>query len=118
VWWESDNDVNDCEDDHSVHKSLAGPLSNLVELVSRQGGVLKIQDAYRAHGVHNPRSLHKEGRAVDVTCDEFPLEKLAKLCWSAGFDWVYYEDGPGGAHIHCSVKRQRSPATEPQATPE
>ena len=51
-------------------------------------------------------SLHKEGRAIDVTCDQMPLEELAKLCWISGFDWVYYEARKGkGPHIHCSVRR-------------
>jgi len=106
VWWESDNDAEDTEDDHTIHKSLEAPLRRLIELVCQNGGTLKVQDAYRPNGVHNRQSLHKEGRAVDVTCDEIPLEKLAKLCWAAGFDWVYYETR-GGAHVHCSVKRTR-----------
>ncbi len=114
VWWESDNDGNDYEDDHSMHKSVVEPFSNLVRLVSRRGGTLKVQDAYRSHGTHGSRSLHKEGRALDVTCDQMSLEELAKLCWAAGFDWVYYENGKGGAHIHCSVKRHRTPSAEPE----
>lgn len=107
AWWESEHDRDDTEDDHMMHRSIEVPLRRLIELVSRNGGTLKIQDAYRPSGVHSSRSLHKEGRAVDVTCDQFPLEKLAKLCWAAGFDWVYYETR-GGAHIHCSVKRNHS----------
>lgn len=106
VWWESDNDENDDEDDHIIHKSLEVPLRRLIELVCHAGGRLEVHDAYRPSGIHNPGSLHKEGRAIDVTCDEFPLERLAKLCWAAGFDWVYYEaKGRSGAHIHCSVRR-------------
>jgi hypothetical protein len=110
VWWESDNDDGDNEDDHSIHKSLEIPLRRVIELVAARGATLKVQDAYRPAGIHNPRSLHKEGRAVDLTCDDMPLEDLAKLCWAAGFDWVYYETR-GGAHIHCSVKRNSSAAT-------
>lgn len=106
VWWESDHDKGDYEDDHSMHRSIAGPFSNLVELVCRRGGTLKVQDAYRSYGVHSRRSLHKEGRALDLTCDEMSMEELAKLCWAAGFDWIYNENGKSGAHIHCSVKRQ------------
>ncbi|MFC1498014.1 hypothetical protein ACFLS1_06050 [Verrucomicrobiota bacterium] len=106
VWWESDHDKNDTEDDHVIHKSLEAPIRRLIELVCQHDGTLEIHDAYRPIGIHNPKSLHKEGRAVDVTCDDFPLEKLAKLCWSAGFDWVFYEaSSKKGAHIHCSVKR-------------
>ena len=106
VWWESDHDEDDSEDDHIIHKSMECPLRRLINLVCREGGTLKIHDAYRPTGIHNPTSLHKEGRAVDVTCDEFSLEKLAKLCWAAGFDWVYHEaTSRHGAHIHCSVRR-------------
>ena len=109
VWWESDSDTNDVEDDHSMHASLELPLRRLIELVDRRGARLKVQDAYRPTRIHNARSLHKEGRAVDVTCEDMPLEELAKLCWAAGFDWVYYEDRPAkGAHIHCSVRRDRN----------
>lgn len=106
VWWESDHDEGDDEDDHIIHKSLEIPLRRLIELVCECGGKLEVHDAYRPTGIHAQTSLHKEGRAVDVTCDEIPLEKLAKLCWAAGFDWVYYEaQNKNRAHIHCSVKR-------------
>ena len=106
AWWESDNDKNDTEDDHSMHTSMEAPLRRLIDLVSERNAILKIQDTYRAAGIHNPRSLHKEGRAIDLTCDKLGLEELAKLCWMAGFDWVYYEaKAKGGAHVHCSVKR-------------
>jgi len=106
VWWESDHDNGDDEDDHTVHRALETPLRRLVELVARENGTLEVQDAYRPSGIHNSRSLHREGRAVDVTCDEMSLERLAKLCWAAGFDWVYYEmNRKSGSHVHCSVKR-------------
>ena len=106
VVWESDNDKNDIECDHSMHKSMEKPLRLLIELVCARGGTLEVQDSYRPIGIHNPRSLHKEGRAIDLTCDELGLEQLACLCWGAGFDWVYYEaSSRGGAHVHCSVKR-------------
>jgi len=105
VFWESDHDEKDDECDHSIHRAMEDPLRALFELVCAEGGILEVQDAYRATGVHNTRSLHKEGRAIDLTCDELGLERLAKLCWAAGFDWVYYEaSAKGGAHVHCSVK--------------
>ena len=108
VWWESDFDNNDVEDDHLVHETMEEPLRRLIELVTAAGGELKVQDAYREEGVHHDLSMHKEGRAVDLTCDEIGLEKLACLCWASGFDWVYYEAPKrGGAHIHCSVKNNR-----------
>ncbi len=106
IWWESDHDSNDDEDDHLMHRNLVPPLRRLVELVEKHGGHLEVQDAYRPSGVHNPRSLHKEGRAVDLTCRGLSLEDLARFAWAAGFDWVYYEYGkPGGDHVHCSVRR-------------
>ncbi len=108
AWWESDNDKNDTEDDHSMYITMEAPLRRLIDLVSERDAILKIQDTYRAAGIHNPRSLHKEGRAIDLTCDKLGLEELAKLCWMAGFDWVYYEaKAKGGAHVHCSVRRTK-----------
>lgn len=108
VWWESEHDKNDTEDDHIVHRSLEEPLRRLIELTAQHGAQLEVQDAYRPTGVHSRRSLHKEGRAIDLTCKTLGLEKLAKLCWAAGFDWVYYEAPKrGGAHIHCSVRADR-----------
>ena len=107
VWWESDNDKQDTECDHSMHVNTEPPLRRLIEMVVQRGGKLEVHDAYRGEGIHNSRSLHKEGRAIDLTCDQFPLSELAKLCWVAGFDWVFYEKGRGGngEHIHCSVGR-------------
>ena len=117
VWWESDNDKNDTEDDHSMHAAMEAPLRRLINLVSKDNAILKIQDTYRAAGIHNPRSLHKEGRAIDLTCDKLGLEELAKLCWMAGFDWVYYEaKAKGGAHVHCSVSRKKMNSDTPLKT--
>lgn len=108
VWWESDNDKNDVEDDHLVHYAMELPLKRLIELVAREGGQLKVQDSYRDEGIHYPKSLHKEGRAIDLTCENMTLEKLAKLCWAADFDWVFYEaPKTGGHHIHASVRASR-----------
>ncbi|HIE11485.1 MAG TPA: hypothetical protein EYP62_07720 [Kiritimatiellae bacterium] len=106
VWWESDHDSSDNEDDHLMHRNLVPPLKRLIELVEKYGGHLEVQDAYRPSGVHSPRSLHKEGRAVDLTCRGLSLEDLARFAYAAGFDWVYYESGGrGGDHVHCSVRR-------------
>jgi hypothetical protein len=106
VWWESDHDTDDTEDDHTIHVAMEVPLRRLIEAVASRGGTLKVQDTYRPSGLHNPRSLHREGRAIDLTCDELGLEELARLCWASGFDWVYYEATAGlGAHVHCSVRR-------------
>ncbi len=105
VWWESEHDWGDSEDDHLVHRVLEEPLRRVIELVTQEGGTLKVQDIYREKGIHSARSLHKQGRAVDLTCDELGLERVAKLAWAAGFDWVYYEaPKKGGHHVHASVK--------------
>ena len=106
AWWESDHDKGDTEDDHVVHRHLKIPLRRLIDEVHARNGILEIHDTYRPSGIHNSRSLHQEGRAIDVTCDEMARGELAKLCWKVGFDWVYYEYRKGnGAHIHCSVRR-------------
>jgi hypothetical protein len=106
VWFESDEDKVREEDDHMVHRSVVAPLKRLIRLVEGNGGKLKVHEAYRCTGVHKTRSLHREGRALDLTCEKLSLSELAKLCWVAGFDWVYYEAPKGGGeHVHCSVKR-------------
>lgn len=118
VWWESDNDRDtDDECDHSMHAVMELPFRRLVNLVEATGWQLRVQEAYRATGTHAGKSLHKQGRALDLTVDKFgeakltpfekvaAYEKLAKLVWQAGFDWVYYENSAGGGpHIHASVK--------------
>ena len=105
VWWESEHDHGDTEDDHVMHRALEEPMRRLIELVSQEGATLKVQDCYRAHGIHSATSLHKQGRAADLTCDDLGLEHLARLTWAAGFDWVYYEAPKrGGHHVHASVR--------------
>jgi|GEM_PF-2686962 len=123
VWWESDHDGDGHdEDDHKMHRSMEEPFKRLVHLIELEskkhsrGVVLKVQDSYRAEGVHHAKSLHKQGRALDLTTGipselkgpglpkektpGIPLSKLGKLCWAAGFDWVLYETH----HIHVSCK--------------
>ena len=110
VWFDSDNHhrPNDA-DDHLIHRSLEVPLKRLVNLLAKKRGTLKIQDAYRAadkNKIHLAVSLHCEGRAVDLTCDQISLSDLAKLAWQSGFDFVLYEKPvKSGLHLHCSVKR-------------
>ncbi len=122
VWWESDNDGDtDDECDHSMHVVMEIPFRRLANLVVAAGWQLRVQEAYRATGIHASKSLHKEGRALDLTVDNLgdvkltPFEKiaayeaLAKMVWQAGFDWVYYENSAGGGpHIHASVKADGS----------
>jgi hypothetical protein len=124
VWWESDNDEEeDDECDHSMHRNIELPFRRLVEMCVASGAVLRVQEAYRPASIHSPKSLHREGRALDLTCPSLDpawspdapnadrpspasLEILAKLAWAAGFDWVYYEcPKNSGPHIHASVTR-------------
>ena len=135
VWWESDFDgETDDEDDHSMHRAMEPAFRRLVELVAMSNATLRVQEAYRPASIHSAQSLHKEGRALDLTCpdldpsvprtsprdgkqvlpSQLSLEILAKLCWAAGFDWVYYEvPKNSGAHLHVSVRRDA--ADRPQA---
>ena len=132
VWWESDFDgETDDEDDHSMHYAIVPAFRRLVELVAMSNATLRVQEAYRPASIHSTLSLHKEGRALDLTCpdldpsvpktsprdgkqvipSQLSLEILAKLCWAAGFDWVYYEvPKSSGAHLHVSVRRDAAPA--------
>lgn len=120
VWWESDNDgETDDECDHTMHYAMELPFRRLVEMCVASNATLRVQEAYRATGIHASRSLHKEGRALDLTCPTLDpnnpsdrlssiasLEMLAKMAWAAGFDWVYNEwPKGGGPHIHASVRR-------------
>ena len=104
VWWESENDdaTGDDEDDHLMHWAMEEPFRRLVELVETEGGQLKVQDSYRAVKVHGIKSLHKQGRGIDLTAFDISLGRLSALCWAAGFDWVYLEKA-GGLHVHASV---------------
>jgi hypothetical protein len=105
VWWESEHDKGDTEDDHLFHRVMEEPFRCLVHLVSESGATLKVQDVYRPEGVHHSKSLHKQGRAIDITAKDMSLSELGKLAWAAGFDWVFYESPRGGgAHIHASMR--------------
>ena len=125
AWWKSDNRApgdtgEDCA--HSMHKSMVEPLTRLINLVEETPWTLKIQGCYETGGPHASRSLHKQGRAIDLTFGDpanpterlspdqmrVSYELLAKLAYQAGFDWVYYEYGSGtGPHVHASVRVER-----------
>ncbi|MBP5510395.1 MAG: hypothetical protein J6Z49_05705 [Kiritimatiellae bacterium] len=111
VWFESDHDTDDeTDNDHLLHRAMEWPLRRLVNLVEQKGGKLKIQDTYRSadtNKIHTERSLHCEGRAIDLTSENLSLSELANLCWQAGFDYVLYEAPKrSGEHIHTSVRRE------------
>ena len=105
VWWESDNVKNGDENDHLFHYAMEGPMRRLIAMVCERGETLRVTEAYSLQKIHTTKSLHKQGRAVDVTWmnkkgERLPLSDLAKMCWAAGFHWVYFERD----HIHASVR--------------
>ncbi|TFH13511.1 MAG: hypothetical protein E4H02_11710 [Lentisphaerales bacterium] len=105
IWWESDHDGENDEDDHLMHRGVQPLLNQLEKAVASCGAALKVHDASRpSGGGHCATSLHKEGRALDLTADGLTLEDLAKLCWVAGFDWVFNENKRGAEHVHCSSR--------------
>lgn len=128
VWWESDNDgETDEECDHTMHKAMEIPFRRLVNLVESQTDYqLRVQEVYRPSGIHTRNSLHKEGRAIDITLGykkggklktisemNEAYELLCKLAWQAGFDWVFYEYSSGSApHVHASVRADAPTLTD------
>ena len=90
-------------------------LDRLAEAVKTKWGSeglkLRVINAYDAHkcngkGIHGSRSLHHEGRAVDlVTSDgnKTRYPELGRMAYDVGFDWVMYARY---GYIHASVVSQ------------
>lgn len=112
VWWESDNVKNGEENDHLFHYAMEGPMRRLIHMVKERGAMLRVTEAYSLENFHHAKSLHKQGRAVDITWMQrepylkdktkrtLPLGELGRLAWAAGFTWVYFEKD----HIHASIR--------------
>ncbi|MBI3462093.1 MAG: choice-of-anchor D domain-containing protein [Planctomycetes bacterium] len=72
--------------------------------------LFSINEAYDTSDEHDPISLHKEARALDLDVGNAAagtvehLGRLAGLAWLAGFDWVYLENG---THVHASKRSVR-----------
>ena len=86
-------------------------LNRLAAAVKTKWGVkgvkLRVINAYDIDDVkrrHGPKSLHHEGRAVDLTTSDRDRDKnpdLGRMAYDAGFDWVLYASK---SYIHASVK--------------
>lgn len=81
-------------------------LHALAKLVEREWPGIKprVTEAWDENIEHGEKSVHYEGRALDLTTSDMDpgkLGRLSALARAAGFDWVYFEDA---THIHVSVR--------------
>ena len=81
-------------------------LHALARLVEREwpGKKPRVTEAWDENIEHGDKSVHYEGRALDLTVsdlDPSKLGRLSALARDAGFDWVYFEDE---THVHVSSR--------------
>lgn len=81
-------------------------LHALARLVEREwpGKKPRVTEAWDEDTEHGDKSVHYEGRALDLTVSDLDTTKLGRLSAlsrDAGFDWVYFEDA---THVHVSTR--------------
>jgi hypothetical protein len=92
--------------DRLMTPRLEQRLERLAALVQREWPELtvRVTEAWDESNEHGERSLHYEGRALDLTTSDLDgerLGRLAGLALAAGFEWVAHEP----THVHASVAR-------------
>jgi hypothetical protein len=93
--------------DHMMTKKVSDKLDALAALVKREwpGVKLRVTEAWDENLEHATRSVHYEGRGVDLTTspiDGTKLGRLARLAVDAGFEWVFFENK---LHVHVSMSK-------------
>lgn len=107
-------------DERRMTKNCFEKLNKLAEDVKRtwgsKGVKLRVINAFDLDDVkkrHGEKSLHHEGRAVDLTTSDRDKSKypiLGRMAYTAGFNYVFYASK---SYIHASVKTDEDAEEEP-----